>query len=312
MDASQFTVPTLGSPLVPSRSSSADWSAFTGITAIIALLPAWLLTTTVLWLPFWWWGDVEYVLFVPAFFSLFILLFSRPVQRFVLMRLLGARTPTSRERVLLDEAWAPIVQRNSLERRRFVLAVVDTDSLNAFACGGHLLIVSSYAIEHLDTPRLSGVMAHELSHHLGLHTVALTVTQWMILPIALLSRAGMRLRAVAESATIAFAQRVPLLHALGLFVAAFLHVMSWLLMLNVSLATSLGNAASRATEFHADRRAAQLGFGNQLLAAMRDWETSAPRSERGNVWERVFASHPPMRIRINKLAAYLRLHGGLR
>lgn len=295
-----------------SRGPSLDWSALAGGAAIIALLPAWLLTTTVLWLPFWWWGDVNYWLFVAAFFSLFILLFSRPVQRFVLMRLLGARLPDPRERVLLEKAWVPIVRRNSLERRRFVLAVVDTDSLNAFACGGHLVIVSSYAIEHLDESRLSGVIAHELSHHLGLHTVSLTVMQWMILPITLMSRAGMRLREIAEAATIAFVRRIPLLHALGLFVAAFLHVVSWLLMLNVSLATSLGNAASRSTEFHADRRAAQLGYGNQLLAAMRDWESSTPPAKRNNVWERAFASHPPIRVRINRLATYVRANGGSR
>lgn len=294
------------------RSPSVDWSAFAGVAGIVALLPAWLLTTSVLWLPFWFWDQVNYWLFVAAFFALFILLFSRPVQKFVLLRLLGARMPTPQEQLLLEKAWSPIVHRNSLERRRFVLAVVDTTSLNAFACGGHLVIVSSQAIEQLDVQRLSGVMAHELSHHLGLHTVTLTIAQWMILPIALLSRTGMRLRAVAEAATIAFVRRVPLLHALGLFVAAFLHVASWLLMLNVSLATSLGNAASRSTEFQADRRAAQLGFGNQLLAAMRDWEAASPREGRTGVWERVFASHPPMRLRINKLAAYLRTRGGSR
>ena len=225
------------------------------------------------------------------------------------MRLLGARNPTSREQAILAESWQPIVQRNELQRRQFVLAVVDTESLNAFACGGHLVVVSSQAIEQLDSKQLSGVLAHELSHHLGLHTVALTITQWMILPITMLSRVGMRLRGVAESATIAFAQRIPLLHALGLFVAAFLHVASWLLMLNVSLATLLGNAASRATEFHADRRAAQLGFGNHLLAAMRKWDAGAQRIERGNVWQRIFESHPPMRLRINKLALYLRQYG---
>lgn len=291
------------------RSFKFEWSALTGFTAIVALFPAWLVTASVVWLPFGWWGQVNYWLFVGSLFSLFILLFSRPVQRFVLMRLLGARNPTSRERAILAESWQPIVQRNDLQRRQFVLAVVDTESLNAFACGGHLVVVSSQAIEQLDSKQLSGVLAHELSHHLGLHTVALTITQWMILPITVLSRIGMRLRAVAEDATIAFAQRIPLLHALGLFVAAFLHVASWLLMLNVSLATLLGNAASRATEFHADRRAAQLGFGNHLLAAMRNWDASTPSTERGNVWQRIFESHPPMRLRINKLALYLRQYG---
>ena len=291
------------------RSLRFEWSALTGVTAIIALLPAWLVTASVVWLPFGWWGKVNYWQFVGSLFSLFILLFSRPVQRFVLMRLLGARNPTAREQAILAESWQPIVQRNELQRRQFVLAVVDTESLNAFACGGHLVVVSSQAIEQLDSKQLSGVLAHELSHHLGLHTVALTISQWMILPITVLSRVGMRLRGVAESATIAFAQRIPLLHALGLFVAAFLHVASWLLMLNVSLATLLGNAASRATEFHADRRAAQLGFGNHLLAAMRNWDAGAQRTERGNVWQRIVESHPPMRLRINKLALYLRQYG---
>jgi len=294
---------------VSGRSLRFEWSALTGVTAIIALLPAWLVTASVVWLPFGWWGKVNYWQFVGSLFSLFILLFSRPVQRFVLMRLLGARNPTAREQAILAESWQPIVQRNELQRRQFVLAVVDTESLNAFACGGHLVVVSSQAIEQLDSKQLSGVLAHELSHHLGLHTVALTITQWMILPITVLSRVGMRLRGVAENATIAFAKRIPLLHALGLFVAAFLHVASWLLMLNVLLATLLGNAASRATEFHADRRAAQLGFGNHLLAAMRNWDAGAQRTERGNVWQRIFESHPPMRLRINKLALYLRQYG---
>ena len=102
-------------------------------------MPAWLVTASVVWLPFGWWGQVNYWQFVGSLFLLFILLFSRPVQRFVLMRLLGARNPTSREQAILAESWLPIVQRNDLQRRQFVLAVVDTESLNAFACGGHRL-----------------------------------------------------------------------------------------------------------------------------------------------------------------------------
>lgn len=303
-------IPTLGSRSVSGRSLRFEWTALTGLTAIIALMPAWLTTVSVLWIPLWRWGDVNYWLFVCAFFSLFILLFSRPVQRFVLIRLIGAREPTRHESAVLQASWQPIVRRNELSERRFVLAVVETDALNAFACGGHLVVVSSTAIETLDQAQLSGVLAHELSHHLGLHTVALTVTQWMILPIVVLSRVGMALRSIAEIATVTFVRRIPLLHALGLFVAAFLHVASWLLMLNVSLATLLGNAVGRSSEYHADRRAAQLGFGNQLLAALRNSLDSEGRVARRNVWDRVFASHPPMRLRINKLAAYLRGYHG--
>ncbi|NBO79785.1 MAG: hypothetical protein EBV42_00790 [Actinobacteria bacterium] len=175
-----------------------------------------------------------------------------------------------------------------------------------------LVVVSSQAVEQLDHEQLTGVLAHELSHHLGFHTVTLTISQWMVLPITLLARGGMSLHRTAESLTRAFAQRLPLLHALGLFVAAFLHVVSWLLMLNVSLATLLGNAASRVTEYDADRRAARLGFGHQLLSAMRASGHEDTAVLRRNVWHRVFASHPPMKLRINRLASYLRRFGSSR
>ena len=294
------------------RSQGLDWSALAGVTSIVALLPAWLVTASVLWLPFWWWGPVSYLLFVGSLFALFIVLFARGTQRFVLLKLLGARMPTPREQARLDEAWRPIMRRSGLGRRRFVLAVVDVDEMNAFACGGHLVVVSSQAIEQLDHDQLTGVLAHELSHHLGFHTVTLTISQWMVLPITLLARGGMSLHRTAESLTRAFAQRLPLLHALGLFVAAFLHVVSWLLMLNVSLATLLGNAASRVTEYDADRRAARLGFGHQLLSAMRESGHEDTAVLRRNVWHRVFASHPPMKLRINRLASYLRRFGSSR
>jgi len=310
--AKKVMAATLGSPSVSGRSQGLDWSALAGLTSIVALLPAWLMTASVLWLPFWWWGQVSYLLFVGSLFALFIVLFARGTQRFVLMKLLGARMPTAREQSRLDEAWLPIMRRSGLGRRRFVLAVVDVDEMNAFACGGHLVVVSSFAIERLDREQLTGVLAHELSHHLGFHTVALTIGQWMILPITLLSRGGMALHRTAESLTRAFAQRIPLLHALGLFVAAFLHVVSWLLMLNVSLATLLGNAASRLTEYDADRRAAHLGFGHELLAAMRASGYEDTSSLRRNVWHRVFASHPPMKLRINRLASHLRKFGAVR
>jgi Zn-dependent protease with chaperone function len=42
---------------------------------------------------------------------------------------------------------------------------------------------------------------------------------------------------------------------------------------------------------------------------MRKWDAGAQRTERGNVWQRIFESHPPMRLRINKLALYLRQYG---
>jgi len=47
---------------------------------------------------------------------------------------------------------------------------------------------------------LTGVLAHELSHHLGLHTVALTVQHWLTVPAMLLARIGFFLQNVAQAA----------------------------------------------------------------------------------------------------------------
>ncbi|NDC45437.1 MAG: hypothetical protein EBZ55_05030 [Actinobacteria bacterium] len=121
-------------------------------------------------------------------------LFLRPVQRAIFTRVLGARRANADELVRLSEAWNVVAEAHGIPRQRFVLAVVDSDDLNAFACGGHLLVVSSYAARNLTHEELTGVLAHELSHHLGSHTVGLTFAQWMSLPIIGLARLGTTLR----------------------------------------------------------------------------------------------------------------------
>ena len=108
---------------------------------------------------------------------------------------------------VLAPAWRPVLQANDLPARRYVLAVLPSNELNAFACGGHLVVVTSYAIEALPRDELSGVLAHELSHHLGLHTVALTVGQWLSIPVLLLARIGFFLQNVASAATTSYASQ---------------------------------------------------------------------------------------------------------
>ena len=53
------------------------------------------------------------------------------------------------------------------------------------------------------------MLAHELSHHLGMHTVALTIRHWLSLPVVLLARIGFWLESVALAATDAFAADSP-------------------------------------------------------------------------------------------------------
>ena len=148
----------------------------------------------------------------------------------MLARLLGARFPTRDERVRLETAWRSVLQAAGLPGRRYVLAVLPADELNAFACGGHLVVVTSLAVEALPRDELAGVLAHELSHHLGFHTVALTIAQWLSVPVLVLSRIGFFLQNVAAAATTSYASHSAALTAIGRIVSALLTAVSWLFL----------------------------------------------------------------------------------
>ncbi|MFM1839420.1 MAG: hypothetical protein RIS37_686, partial [Actinomycetota bacterium] len=185
--------------MVTSSKRRVEYSAITAFAPVFALFPVWLGAVFLMWIPVTWLFEVPFTHFALGEFLFGIVLFSRPVQRFFFVRLLGARQPSDIERAHLEPAWKVVEQQVGIRPGRFVLSVADIDDINAFACGGHMLVVSSFAIEHLTEDELTGVLAHELSHHLGGHTVALTVAQWMSMPILGLARLGIRIRDIGMS-----------------------------------------------------------------------------------------------------------------
>ena len=102
---------------------------------------------------------------------------------------------------VIEPVWDDLARAAGLRHDRYVVRILESDELNAFACGGHLVVVTSFAVEHLSPRELAGVLAHELSHHIGLHTVALTLGHWLSLPVVLLARVGFFLQNVARAAT---------------------------------------------------------------------------------------------------------------
>lgn len=280
-----------------------DWSAVTAFAPLVALAPPWLVAIAVFWLPFGLWGDVTYQLFAGAHLALGIVLFSRPVQRLVFARLLGARNPTGAELRRLTPAWNEVAQANQMRPDRFVLAVVEGDDVNAFACGGHLLVVSSFAIEHLSHEELCGVLAHELSHHLGGHTIALTIAQWMSLPVLFLARTGLALRDLSIGITNAVAHRWPLVRLVGSMVWLVLTVVSLVLLIGPNLSRILSNIVGRPAEFQADRRAFRMGFGHELMSAL---QRMIGTEERGGIGAAILTSHPPAVDRVVRLDSMIR------
>lgn len=283
-----------------------DSSAITAIAPVVAVLPVWLLAITVIWWPVHLVWQVSFVWFAIGYLAAVVLLFLRPVQQFVLAPLLGARRPTREEVAVLAPAWRPVLQANDLPARRYVLAVLPSPDLNAFACGGHLVVVTSFAVESLPRDELSGVLAHELSHHLGLHTVALAVGQWLSIPVLLLARVGFFLQNVASAATTSFASHSSSITALGRLVAALLTAVSWVFLSGLLLSNAIANAVGHSSEFQADSRAVAMGFGHPLALALRRVATTTANDRPTNWRERLAATHPPSRTRVALIEAKLR------
>jgi Zn-dependent protease with chaperone function len=283
-----------------------DSTAVSAFVPVLALIPLWLLALAVVWLPLRVVWHVSFVTFVLVYLASVVVLFLRPVQVVVLAPLLGARRPTRHERATLDIAWRSVLQANGLPAGRFVIAVLPVDELNAFACGGHLVVVTSYAIDTLPRDELSGVLAHELSHHLGFHTVALTIGHWLSLPIFALARIGFFLQNVATAATRTFARRSSSLTAIGQFAAVILMAISWIFLSGLLLSNAIANVVGRNAELQADRRAVGMGFGRPLASALRRVINERNTGRPTTVRERLASTHPPERTRVAQIEALLR------
>jgi len=283
-----------------------DSSAITALAPVLAVAPVWLLAILVFWWPVHLVWNVPFLWFAGGYLGAVVLLFWRPVQVYVLAPLLGARRPTSEQRSVLAPAWRPVLQANDLPGHRYVLAVLPSNELNAFACGGHLVVVTSYAIEALPRDELSGVLAHELSHHLGFHTVALTIGQWLSIPVLLLARIGFFLQNVASAATTSYASHSSAITAVGRTLAALLTAGSWVFLSGLLVSNALANIVGRNSEFQADRRAVGMGFGRPLATALRRFVAEFG-GDRPLTWrDRLAASHPPARTRVARIEAMVR------
>jgi len=288
------------------RRTFIDSSALTAVVPVVALLPAWLAATSLIWfvvsIPF----DTSYLFFIITTALASVVMFLPVTQRIFVTRMLGVRTPDAEERRRLDVAARMVLAAARTPKRHFVLAIDESGDVNAFACGGHILVVSSFALDNLDDDELLGVVAHEFSHHLGAHTVGLSFAQWFSLPVLLFARLGEFMRRTARAplrrlaATSGIAQHVA--RTLNVTLSGF----SWLFGATLVTAQRLNDLVGRDAEFHADRRVVELGFGRQLSRALTHVAARDGSSVGRSRHERIFSSHPPARTRIARIEALLR------
>lgn len=289
-----------------SRQRRIDSHAVTALAPLVALFPAWLAAIAALWWVVQLFIWTPFYIFALVAFFLGGVLFLRPAQRLVLRKLLGARAPTRQERDALHHAWNVVTQANHISSQQYVLAVADSDELNAFATGGHLVVVSSWAISNLSHDELCGVLAHELSHHIGMHTIALTVGQWLTIPIIVLARIGFLLQNIAHAATDTFAKRSPWAAFAGRTVAGVLTIVAWLFLSMITVSQIIGNAVGKGAEFKADETVVDMGFGRQLRNALRIVVDSGNGVRHTHWRDRLVTAHPPARTRVARLEAHIR------
>jgi len=289
-----------------SGARSVERSAISAFVPVVVMAPFTMLALAVLWLPLGLTTGVSYWTTVAAFMAAGLLLFVRPVQAIVLTPILGARRPTEEEAAVIMPLWRDIAQATDLPPDRYVLRVLPSEELNAFACGGHLVVVTSFAVAELSEPQLRGVLAHELSHHLGLHTVAITIGHWLSAPVVLLARVGFFLENVAQAAAASFGRRSPVIATIGMLAATIVRGVSWVFTAGIKASDSLANFVGHGSEFEADQRAVRMGFGRELASALR-LVLAAGVAVRPVGWRsRLAASHPPARTRVARIEALLR------
>lgn len=285
---------------------SVERSAIWAFVPVVAMAPFSLLALSLLWLPINMVFGVPFRWMVAVFAATGLLLFVRPFQTAVLTPILGARPAQPEEAALIAPAWAEIAQANNLPPNRYVLRVLPSDELNAFACGGHLVVVTSFAAHKLTPAQLRGVLAHELSHHLGLHTVAITIAHWLSGPVVFLARIGFFFENVSQAAAQSFGRHSSVIKVAGRFAAAFFKAVSWVFTAALRAGDALGNFVSHGSEFEADKRAVAMGFGPELASALRQVLATGAGGRPIGWRARLASSHPAARTRVARIEALQR------
>lgn len=108
----------------------------------------------------------------------------RPVQLAMARLLWPIRRPVEAERERLEQIWRHVITQAGVRgSRRFRIRVVDLPEANAHSVGRDLICVTTGALDQLGDRELAGVLAHELGHHLRMHTSVSAFLVWVLLPL---------------------------------------------------------------------------------------------------------------------------------
>ena len=223
-----------------------------------------------------------------------VLMVLRPVERFAAHALFRMRTPSADESARVEPLLAHACENAGMDRGRLVLMAEDSSAINAYATAGHLVCFTTGALRLRDRP-LGAVLAHELGHHTELHPWISAFTWWLQLPAIPLKvlLTGLR-RAIGGTA----ARIGGLARPIGIVLLALLWVVTIQVLWLVWVADVLAAWIARRTEFAADARAVEFGYGTALLEAYA--KLGGPEEPKGRL-ACLVDFHPPMAERVRRV-----------
>lgn len=249
------------------------------------------------------------------------LVFFGPTEGILARILFRFRQPTMEERQHLERIWGTVAQAAGIDPLKYQLWIDDTQDLNASAAAGHTVSVTTGALLTLPPNQLAAVLAHELGHHLRGHSWAGLLTYWYSLPGRLLVLIFKKItfgslilaRGIAavfdHTGLISRLLLIPIygfpIFWLGYIALVLYSIHPALLLLFAS--PLVWAWFSRYGEKRADRVAADLGFGPQLIEVFQTWIYQGKDIARGQagVRDHLLASHPSLASRIRSLEKYL-------
>jgi Zn-dependent protease with chaperone function len=223
----------------------------------------------------------------------------RPVQLAIARLLWPMREPAAAEARRLAAVWGRVADRAGVPGGRFRIRVVDLPEVNAHSVGRDVICVTAGALEQLGDRELAGVLAHELGHHLRMHTSAAAFLVWVLLPLQGAALVGAALACPLEVAAHSLddcGAAAAVLPARCLSAAAGALRVAFAAPGLVALAAK--NAAGRVAEYRVDAFAVEVGLGAELLSALRWFAAgeAAGAGVRGRARPAGHARHAAVRV----------------
>ncbi|MCX4456103.1 M48 family metalloprotease [Streptomyces sp. NBC_01728] len=247
------------------------------------------------------------------------LVFHRPTELAFARHMMKLRVPLAEERARLEPIWREVTARAGIEAHTYELMVENSTDLNAVAAAGHVVGVTTYALNEIPSSNLAAVLAHELGHHTGGHAWTGLLGYWYSLPgrIAWAFMRGIARIAIRVASVFSLAATGMVYLFIGMFVIGGF-VAAWYITVPLVIAPYLLAYVGRQGELRADRQAADLGFAPQLAQVLYHFQAQedavkAQAAAQGRKLKepgglaRLLTTHPDNYTRLQALEPYLQL-----